>query len=404
MRAATNAQLRSGPLLWCALLTLPFAGMLAGPRTEPAAASAMQVVASAGASVSPARAHTNPAAARRLRVGGRARWRTLLRFDVPRDARPISHATLRLRISGRAGAGLIARRITSRRRWRDGASRQARRLPVAGVVGRWTPSTEGGGSCGRRTCSSARLISIDVSAAVTADGSVSLAIVGARGASVAVSRRRAPALILQRVASPPTAEAPLADAEAADRIRRSAFEPRPGNATANRRTPTAEELVSYRRETQDWRRCNGYPKHVTGGFTGTTDEILQWAAAKWGLDADLLRAAAAVESWWDQGVVGNGESFGLLQVKRSSFPAAGDLPRVSTPFSADLYGATIRSYHDGCATWLNTVPRGREYAPGDVWGSVGAWYAGRWHTDDAEWYIGRVMKTRSARVWESPDF
>ena len=42
-----------------------------------------------------------------------------------------------------------------------------------------------------------------------------------------------------------------------------------------------------------------YPR-VTGNFTGTTDEILQWAACKWGIDEDLVRAQVAIESWWDQ--------------------------------------------------------------------------------------------------------
>jgi soluble lytic murein transglycosylase-like protein len=35
---------------------------------------------------------------------------------------------------------------------------------------------------------------------------------------------------------------------------------------------------------------------VTGNFRGTTDEIIRWAAWKWGIDEDLLRAVAARES------------------------------------------------------------------------------------------------------------
>jgi hypothetical protein len=56
---------------------------------------------------------------------------------------------------------------------------------------------------------------------------------------------------------------------------------------------------------------------VTGHFTGTTDEVIQWAARKWGLKPDLLRAVATVESWWRMSTVGdNGDSFGLFQVRR----------------------------------------------------------------------------------------
>ena len=55
---------------------------------------------------------------------------------------------------------------------------------------------------------------------------------------------------------------------------------------------------------------------VTGNFTGTTDEIIQWAACKWGFDEDLIRAQTAKESWWFQSSVGdNGESFGLMQMR-----------------------------------------------------------------------------------------
>ena len=56
---------------------------------------------------------------------------------------------------------------------------------------------------------------------------------------------------------------------------------------------------------------------VTGNFTGTTDEIIQWAACKWGIDEDIVRAQTAMESWWHQSTVGdNGESFGLMQVRQ----------------------------------------------------------------------------------------
>ena len=54
-----------------------------------------------------------------------------------------------------------------------------------------------------------------------------------------------------------------------------------------------------------------------GRFRGTTDEVIQWAAAKWGLAPDLVRAVAAKETWWRMSHVGdNGDSFGLFQVRR----------------------------------------------------------------------------------------
>ena len=37
---------------------------------------------------------------------------------------------------------------------------------------------------------------------------------------------------------------------------------------------------------------------------GTTDQIIQWAACKWGIDEDIVRAQAAKESAWHQNVGG----------------------------------------------------------------------------------------------------
>ena len=43
-----------------------------------------------------------------------------------------------------------------------------------------------------------------------------------------------------------------------------------------------------------------YYRRVTGNFVGTTDEIIQWAACKWGIDEDIVRAQSVTESYWDQ--------------------------------------------------------------------------------------------------------
>src|SRR5262249_45717759 len=36
---------------------------------------------------------------------------------------------------------------------------------------------------------------------------------------------------------------------------------------------------------------------INGDFTGTTQEILRWAACKWGISQSVVYAQAAVESW-----------------------------------------------------------------------------------------------------------
>ena len=147
-----------------------------------------------------------------------------------------------------------------------------------------------------------------------------------------------------------------------------------------------------------------YRRRVTGRFRGTTDEIIQWAAHKHGIDEDLFRAVAVKESWWRMETVGdNGDSFGLMQIRRP-YHCCPRFAKRSTAFNADYWGAIIRSYFDGRETWLNTVERGRDYRAGDIWGAAGAWFSGRWHTEPAEEYIRDVRRIKRERTWREPFF
>jgi autotransporter family porin len=166
---------------------------------------------------------------------------------------------------------------------------------------------------------------------------------------------------------------------------------------------------------------------ISGEFTGTTREILQWAACKWGIDQDVVFAQAAVESWWQQAQLGDwaanamrcppghgigadgkpGEcpqSYGILQNKyhleETAWPGIG----VSTAMNADAAYAIWRSCYDGYEIWLNDGPKGRPYHAGDLWGCVGRWFAGSWYTPVANRYIDLVKKDLSERVWLQPHF
>jgi hypothetical protein len=217
---------------------------------------------------------------------------------------------------------------------------------------------------------------------------------GAGGASCAAPRADC------RVARLLVGTPALSDAAAARLVHRSPWEPRPDNAAANQRVPSGADLVYFRAHSS-----MPYKDEVAGAFTGTTDEIIQWAAYKHRLDPNLLRAVAAVESWWHMSMNGdNGDSFGLFQIRRPyhccDFLAAND-----TAFNADYYGAIIRSYSDGRQGWLNTVSgNGARYRAGDLWGSVGAWFSGRWHDPGAERYIAKVKQYLRARVWSRRGF
>lgn len=197
---------------------------------------------------------------------------------------------------------------------------------------------------------------------------------------------------------------PLKSGQAAKRVRRSAFEPRPENAGENATAPSKSEVAEFRAQSD-----MPYAAQVDGRFRGTTDEIIQWAAIKWGLNRDLLRAVAVVESWWDMDTVGDsGDSFGLFQVRR---PYHCCLPymRDSTAFNADYYGGIIRAYYDGRMSWLNNPNVAAEnaspYRAGDLWGSVGAWVTGRWHVPANDNYVAEVKRRMADRTWRSdPNF
>jgi autotransporter family porin len=220
----------------------------------------------------------------------------------------------------------------------------------------------------------------------------------AAGAGVALS-----AVLAGPAGGPLVPRVPLGDRDAAQQVTRAGADVRPENALANDRVPTRAELARYRQGRRRLPLCRRrLDLRVTGRFRGTTDEVLQWAARKWRIDPDLARAVAVVESSWRQGFTGDaGQSFGLMQVKATVHHGTFPIARYSTAFNVDFWAATIRSYYEGCATWLNRERRGRRYRAGDMWGSLGVWFAGRWWTPEARAYIRRVREELGRRRWES---
>lgn len=205
------------------------------------------------------------------------------------------------------------------------------------------------------------------------------------------------------VSTAPTKVVPeLSDAEAAAAVK-SAPETRAVNSADNGRVPTAAQLAYFR--DHDDSMPARYLERVDGDFRGSTDEIIQWAAYKWGFDPELLRAVAAVESWWHMSTLGDeGNAFGLYQVDRR-YHCCQRLAESFTAWNADYYGAMLRSYYDGTQTWLNTVTgNGRPYRPHELWGSVGYWASGRWDTPVGHSYVAEVRADLAERVWTQRDF
>jgi hypothetical protein len=200
------------------------------------------------------------------------------------------------------------------------------------------------------------------------------------------------------------------------RVRRSPWEPRPENRQANRTAPATLALGEW--SGHDERANRELLPRITGNFTGTTDEILQWGACKWGFDENLVRAVAVQESDWRQAMVGDVEdepahcapgyaipcptSFGITQVRWYVWPGTFPHARDSTALAVDYWGGLVRSCYEGYVDWLNSFTNA--YHAGDLWGCVGFWYAGRWYEDPNHDYIDKVRRRLTTREWLSPTF
>ena len=167
--------------------------------------------------------------------------------------------------------------------------------------------------------------------------------------------------------------------------------------------------------------------------------ILRWAACKWGIDEDIVRAEAWVESEWTEGgptytatdqsgwgdkrtvqsqcqtSQWNGwlnppgecwQSCGILQTKVFDFnvwPAACE----STAFNADFRMAYQRACMDGNGpSWYTsdvpssgypTYPNGT--ADQMLWGCMGAWFSGSWYDSGALSYISSVKNAVANKPW-----
>lgn len=248
----------------------------------------------------------------------------------------------------------------------------------------------------------------------------------------------------------------------ARRVHPSTWEPRPSNYAANHTQPNVSgsraSLASRPRgddRSYSWLFNAWLLPRVNGQHTGTTDENIQWAACKWGISDNLLRAMAAAESTWFQGLrhgdgscvqkrgcgdmveratpdsrtfckdlnsygydysrdYGEGvcpKTFSIIGVMAWQDPSWGPMlnnqngtfpfSRDSTAFALDYAAAHLRGCMEGWITWLSNRSG---YERGDVWGCVGVWYAGDWQIPDARKYSERVKDLMDDRFWLQPSF
>lgn len=253
-------------------------------------------------------------------------------------------------------------------------------------------------------------------------------------------------------------------AACARRVHRSTWEPRPDN---NKRNHTVPDATTVHRafaarplavdDSYDKRWDRWLLPRVDGQFTGTTDEIFQWGACKWGLSDNMLRAIADEESTWyqylaypsgrcvsfhscgdffnapsaasrvfcnaiaryghdyqrDHGAGLCPQTFSIVGIKSYQAPSWGRMPqnqngtfpfsRNSTAFAVDYVGSYLRGCYEGWQHWLRETGT-PTYAAGDMWGCVGAWFSGDWHSAGATRYLARVRADLSERTWLQPEW
>jgi hypothetical protein len=219
------------------------------------------------------------------------------------------------------------------------------------------------------------------------------------------------------------------DRHAAAMVHHSPWEIRPQNRKYNHTMPHGLVMRRTDPSTKAYDpRWNRYILgRISGHYTGTTDEIFQWAAAKWGMPDNLLRTVAYMESDWDQSNSGDivlnqsdcprgytapcPITFGIVGVNSSSWPGIFPWNRQSTAAAVDVLGGWLRGCYEGWVWWLRdhgNTSRGT-YAAGDLWGCVGAWYSGDWHDGRAgvpsgQDYLTRAHNFYDLKPWLVPDF
>jgi len=191
------------------------------------------------------------------------------------------------------------------------------------------------------------------------------------------------------------------------------------NATTGSRVLPAEVFDPV---SNDPRAAADIASRVDGRYTGTTPQILQWAACKWGVDEKLVRAQAQLESSWRQAMMGDWtsdpalcapdhgpgvdgqpgrcpESWGILQVRYHYFGPAFPDVIASTAFNVDTAYGIWRACFEGYEWWLRDTATDpyHPYRAGDALGCAGRWYSGRWYDRLAERYIYCLRRVMDGR-------
>jgi hypothetical protein len=182
-------------------------------------------------------------------------------------------------------------------------------------------------------------------------------------------------------------------------------------------------------------QANPYNAYVDGrdGIKNpSTDDLIQWAAHKWGIPEDWLRAQYALESGWNAFTLGDDtavsstwyaeypsqarvpnssnvyQSMGLSQIKWAPDGSLGagtePLRWESTAFNVDFQAATLRFFYDN-PSGARSLWGDSSYVPCQQWNSIGGWYSPYpWNNAGQASYIAKVQTYLNEQIWTTPNF
>jgi hypothetical protein len=207
----------------------------------------------------------------------------------------------------------------------------------------------------------------------------------------------------------------------------------------NHYVPTSAQLAAFLASKtslgQTVTQLNPYLRYVDGRdglHHPTTDDLIQWAAHKWGIPENWLRAQYTEESYWNGFMLGDDdtvasswialypsqarvagqtavyESMGLAQVRwapdGSVDPGTEPLRWESTAFNIDFQAAMVRFYYDNPGG-TRTAWGDSSYVPCQKWESIGGWNSPYpWHNPEQQLYIGEVQHWLAATQWRTGSF
>lgn len=211
------------------------------------------------------------------------------------------------------------------------------------------------------------------------------------------------------------------------------------HAAPNDYVPTNAQLTKFRSAKDSLGepilKLNPYLKYVDGRdglHDPTTDELIQWAAHKWGIPENWLRAEYVLESYWNQWFLGDEttvtaalyaqyplearvpgtlqvyQSLGITQVRwdpEGDYGAGTEPLRwESTAFNIDEQAAMVRFFYDNPDgarfTWGD-----KSYVPCEKWNSIGGWFSPYpWGNAGQAQYVKSVKTNLATTAWKSSSF